>query len=273
MALVLRLQKALVRHDDGDHPHVHIIVKMRGNDGEMFRIERGGFHEMRETFAEKCRDNGIEMNATSRDMRGTARGEPIALRKMREEGRTPEIDSRTAKLVSQEKDLPQTAKTAMEIRQNRLNDEAKAHREVAAALSSIGNSNTPEGRAFERESEKLRELAGFLEEGGQVTRPERVRKLREDRMADSTLMEDRKGAEKAKDGPGNEADPIKLLDEARAKADRGIELARKFTDKLPPGEERMLNRRRNASAIPIWIATDSRNENDPRRGADRHSER
>jgi len=179
------------------------------------------------------------MNATSRDMRGTARGEPMALRKMREDGRTPEIDSRAAKLVFQEKELPQTAKTAMEIRQNRLNDEAKAHREVAAALSSIGNSNTPEGRAFERESEKLRELAGFLEEGGQVTRPERIRELREDRMADATEIEDdRTKADKSKDGPGKEVDPIKVLDDARAKVDRGIETARQITEKLPAGPDR-----------------------------------
>ena len=225
---------AFVRHDDGTHPHVHFVVKMRGDDGEMLRIGPRDLQEMRETFAEKCRDNGIEMNATSRASRGANRSEPMSLRKMREGGRIPEIDSRAAKFTSQEKELPETAKTAMKIRQSRLIEEAKTHREIADALSSLANPNNPEGKALEREAEKLRELAGFLEEGGHVTRPERVRGLRKDRMAE-TIDNSR---DPKHDDRSEKHDPVKVLDEARHKADRGVELARQFTDKLPPGEER-----------------------------------
>jgi len=162
----------------------------------------------------------------------------MALRKMREEGRTPEIDTRAAKLVARETEIPMTAKKYMEIRQTRLNEEAKQHRAIASALSSMADTNTPEGRTFESEAEKLRDLACFLEEGGQVTRPEQIRKLREDRMADRQMEDQNDRTGQSWDGRGPGGDAIKVLDEARLKAARGVELARKFTDKLPPGEDR-----------------------------------
>jgi len=83
---------ALVAHNDTEHPHVHIVAEVKGRDRSRFTVGPSDFHDMRERFAEKCRDRGIEMNATRRDVRGAVRGESMALRKMREEGRIPRID-------------------------------------------------------------------------------------------------------------------------------------------------------------------------------------
>ena len=229
---------ALVRHDDGTHPHVHIVTRMRGEDGEMFRIERGGFHELRESFAQSCRDNGIEMNATSRTMRGTARSEQISLRKMREDGRIPQIDRQAADLVSRERHIPDIAKTAMAVRQIGMDRQALAHRELATAFDSLGAINTPEGKAFRAHADNLRELAHHLEEGGDITRPEKTRGTRKDRMEDDKSRDLKKPEQRRSGEPTDQAAFDIELVKAQERAIKGEELARALRDKLPEGPDR-----------------------------------
>jgi len=248
---------ALVRHDDGLHPHVHIVTRMRGDDGEMFRIERGGFHALRETFAEACRENDIEMNATPREVRGTARSEPMALRKMREDGRTPDIDGRATQLVLQERELPELARASIFVREAALKVEASEHRALASAFDSIASSDSAEGRAFEREAEKLRNLAAFLEEGGHRTRPEKIREQRRDMMTDKVEpgqepdMKKRPSNAPSVGGPAGR-DPVdgqslqgrdtpspeQALEIARLKAERGAVIAREMANALPEGPDK-----------------------------------
>lgn len=55
------------------HPHVHLVVKAEGFDGKRLHIRKATLEEWRGDFAEKLREQGIEANATPRDIRGKTR--------------------------------------------------------------------------------------------------------------------------------------------------------------------------------------------------------
>ena len=59
-----------VRHDDTDYPHVHIVVKARGFDLTKLDPGRKDLKEWRNYYSECLRDEGVEVEASSRLMRG-----------------------------------------------------------------------------------------------------------------------------------------------------------------------------------------------------------
>jgi hypothetical protein len=68
-----RNRYALVLHTDQEHPHVHLVVKAVGLNGERLRIQRETLRAWRERFAEQLRARGIAANATHRAVRGENR--------------------------------------------------------------------------------------------------------------------------------------------------------------------------------------------------------
>jgi hypothetical protein len=68
-----RNRYALVLHTDQEHPHVHLVVKAVGLNGERLRIQRETLRAWREQFAEQLRARGIAANATHRAVRGENR--------------------------------------------------------------------------------------------------------------------------------------------------------------------------------------------------------
>ncbi|MES9903232.1 MAG: relaxase/mobilization nuclease domain-containing protein [Sedimenticola sp.] len=56
-------------HNDTKHPHGHLIVKMRGHDGEQLTTLKSDLIRWREVFAEKCREQGIAVDASKRTAR------------------------------------------------------------------------------------------------------------------------------------------------------------------------------------------------------------
>lgn len=62
-----------VLHTDTAHPHVHLVVKAEGYDGQRLYIRKADLEQWRERFAEKLREQGIEANATPRELRGQTR--------------------------------------------------------------------------------------------------------------------------------------------------------------------------------------------------------
>ena len=63
-----------------DHPHVHLVVKAEGLDGQRLHIRKATLEQWRESFAEKLRERGIEANATRRAVRGkTRRGKKVGV--------------------------------------------------------------------------------------------------------------------------------------------------------------------------------------------------
>lgn len=72
-------------HDDTAHPHGHLVVNARGFDGKYLRSNKAVLHAWRDLFAEKCREHGIEVDASSRLSRGIGtRGRSLKLLKTEE---------------------------------------------------------------------------------------------------------------------------------------------------------------------------------------------
>jgi hypothetical protein len=69
----LKHRYALVLHTDEPHPHVHMVVKAMGEDGERLNIKKDTLRTWRREFARHLREQGVEANATDRSARGVTR--------------------------------------------------------------------------------------------------------------------------------------------------------------------------------------------------------
>lgn len=63
----------LVRHEDKDHPHVHVTVRAVGYDGRRLVTGPADLQRWRETFARELRRHGVKAEATPRQARGMVR--------------------------------------------------------------------------------------------------------------------------------------------------------------------------------------------------------
>jgi len=89
-----------VRHDDTDYPHVHIIAKMRGYDGRQLNPRKDDLEHWRKVWAEKGREQGIMMVASSRRERGQSRkSDKMGVRKLKDRGEIPHFYLATARDV------------------------------------------------------------------------------------------------------------------------------------------------------------------------------
>ena len=80
-----RFDYAFALHTDADHPHVHLEVRARGDNGERLNPKKADLEDWRQAFAQALRDRGIEAEATPRRARGiTRKAERMPLRKIRE---------------------------------------------------------------------------------------------------------------------------------------------------------------------------------------------
>lgn len=66
----------MVRHDDTDHPHVHVTVRAVGQDGRRLAPGPNDLQQWRERFARELRRLGVEAEATPRQARGRVRKSP-----------------------------------------------------------------------------------------------------------------------------------------------------------------------------------------------------
>jgi hypothetical protein len=69
----LRHRYAMVLHTDQDHPHVHLVIKVMGEDGRRLHIRKATLREWRREFARQLRAEGVAANATDRAVRGETR--------------------------------------------------------------------------------------------------------------------------------------------------------------------------------------------------------
>lgn len=76
-------------HTDTNNPHVHISVRVAGDDGRRFNPRKMDLRRYREAFARELRDRGVEAEASPRRARGQVRsGQSMALFKQRQDHRT-----------------------------------------------------------------------------------------------------------------------------------------------------------------------------------------
>lgn len=93
-------------HTDEDHPHVHLIIAGRDNDGRRFNPNREFLQHCRDRFAENLRALGVEADATKRVTRGyPPKRDATPVLKMRERGLTPDADAR--KMAALRRDGPE----------------------------------------------------------------------------------------------------------------------------------------------------------------------
>jgi len=90
-------------HTDTHHPHVHLTLRTVGDDGVKLRFGKPDLQHLRDTFAEKLRQRGIEAESTPRHARGaTRRGEATPVYKIRQRGGKPLVDARKTREVKRD---------------------------------------------------------------------------------------------------------------------------------------------------------------------------
>jgi hypothetical protein len=68
---------AMVLHTDEPHPHVHMVVRAMGYDGERLNIRKATLREWRREFARRLRAHGVAANATDRAVRGVTKPQKL----------------------------------------------------------------------------------------------------------------------------------------------------------------------------------------------------
>lgn len=75
----------LVLHTDTAHPHVHLTVRARSDDGVRLNPKKADLEAWRQSFARALRERGVEAEATPRRARGvTRKAERAAIRRLRQ---------------------------------------------------------------------------------------------------------------------------------------------------------------------------------------------
>jgi hypothetical protein len=68
----LKHRYAMVLHTDEPHPHVHVVLKARSEQGRRLNIRKATLRDWRQQFASNLRQLGVAANATERAVRGQA---------------------------------------------------------------------------------------------------------------------------------------------------------------------------------------------------------
>src|SRR5580704_12368741 len=68
---------AMVLHTDEPHPHVHLVVRVMGHDGQRLNIRKAMLREWRGQFARHLRELGVPANATDRAIRGVSKPQKL----------------------------------------------------------------------------------------------------------------------------------------------------------------------------------------------------
>jgi hypothetical protein len=69
----LRHRYVMALHTDEPHPHVHLVLKVRCDDGQRLYLRKATLRQWREGFASHLRALGVAANATPRYVRGETR--------------------------------------------------------------------------------------------------------------------------------------------------------------------------------------------------------
>ncbi|MBO0767022.1 MAG: relaxase/mobilization nuclease domain-containing protein [Hyphomicrobiaceae bacterium] len=101
----------MVRHDDTDHPHVHVTVRAVGYDGRRLAPGPNDLQMWRMSFARELRRLGIEAEATPRQARGIVRkrasGSMLGIEQRGIEPRVRRLERQQAELEARAPKLPQ----------------------------------------------------------------------------------------------------------------------------------------------------------------------
>jgi hypothetical protein len=69
----LKHRYIMVLHTDAPHPHVHVVLKARSEQGPRLNIRKATLRDWRQQFATNLRELGVAANATERAVRGQSK--------------------------------------------------------------------------------------------------------------------------------------------------------------------------------------------------------
>ena len=141
----------MARHDDKDHPHVHVTVRAVGSNGKRLTAGPKELQAWRERFARELRRYGIEAEATPRQARGVIRkANTTPVHKIEQRGTVPRVRVLAAIGDTGQKPRPsQTWEVAIERRQENIK---RAYLDHAALLK---DADDPEDRRLGRDIERF----------------------------------------------------------------------------------------------------------------------
>lgn len=144
----------MVRHDDKDHPHVHVTVRAVGSDGRRLAPGPKDLQEWRERFARELRRLGVEAEATPRQARGkTQRSDRDAIHQAERRGGEPRVrqfQKGDATRVAERPAPPEVQKSHRHI-QDRQETIRAVYLEHAASLAN----GDPEDRRLARDIQRF----------------------------------------------------------------------------------------------------------------------
>ncbi len=129
----------MARHDDKDHPHVHVTVRAVGADGRRLTAGPKELQAWRERFAHELRRYGVEAEATPRQARGLIRkADTMAVHKIERRGAVPWVRKAATQQAERDAAAPEPRprqgwQTAIERRQESIRRAYLAHAAVLGA--------------------------------------------------------------------------------------------------------------------------------------------
>ena len=143
-------------HTDTKHPHVHLTVRTVGHDGIKLNLRKADLQHLRDAFAGKLRQRGIEAESTPRSARGVARRrERTPVYKIRQRGEVVAVDKAKRREVQRDVSdhggrLPDHPwDSAIVERRNRVMNT------YSAAAAVLARSTDPEDRELARATERF----------------------------------------------------------------------------------------------------------------------
>jgi len=125
----------LVRHDDTDHPHTHILVQMRGDDGTKLDPRKADLKAWREDYARCALVHGIMLDASSRRSRGQGKkGQKMAVVKLKARGQASYAEIATAREVLE---APLAEHPGESAAQDGFEDERREFAKLGLALKEV----------------------------------------------------------------------------------------------------------------------------------------
>jgi len=114
---------AFAAHDETDHFHIHLLVKLRRRDGKQMRATRKDPDLWRQKFAAKAREMGIPVDASPRRARGKGRrsSPPTAIYELRRRGEVPWRDAEAAQEALRRARDPNDGPTQFEAAMREIN--------------------------------------------------------------------------------------------------------------------------------------------------------
>ena len=138
---------AMVHHEDTDHQHTHVAVKMAGHDGKRLNPKKADLENWRLVFAKHLNSRGIDAVATRRRVRlQRKKGESQAVRQIKDRGEEPIREL--------------TSKTQEAHKLRALENEKTASHAYSEMAKALATSDQPEDRQL------AKGLQGYLQEHG-----------------------------------------------------------------------------------------------------------